>query len=221
MKQYQVRRTADCPTGVHVNDAEETVDCTCPWLTVVSDSPVPHAMQWGRRELEVMIREFDRGYFDPQDYPARRNSMFISAHIQDLIRLAEQDPVSAVLRLLQPLPVVGLAWCELTSVLSWQLRTLPGQAQDWAVYYPPGVEVNSVRSNMPGGLVPRILWQAPTVVDADSFDVQTQAAIRGQVRAITADLEGDWSPAVPDVELVTTGEQEADGGQLPQSQTGR
>lgn len=135
MKTYEPRRNNECPNGLHADydPAKDPTqnECTCPWLIIQSSSPVQHLTSWNRREIENVIREMDRGYFDPPGYPRRTGSMFLSPAMQRLLDVAEKNPVAAALTLLAGSgsglpPFDAIAWDAEDAVLSIRIGTTSG-----------------------------------------------------------------------------------------------
>lgn len=169
MKTYEVRRNNACPNGLHP-DYNPEVDpslneCTCPWLVVSSNTPVQHLTSWNRRELDNLIRETDRGYFDPPNTEKRKNSMFLSPTLQRLLDVAEREPVTAALSLLAGAvahgdsglpPFDAIAWDAEDACLS--LRT--GEAGGWRRLWLGHTNVDAVTDadGRPGGANPVLLW---------------------------------------------------------------
>lgn len=130
MREYQVRRTAACPTGEHVHISDDpddptrqkevTLDCTCPWLVIRESQPVPHMMVWSTREsVQRLIREFDQGHFDQEGMPRRARSQFMSPHVSDLLDLIDAgDVVGAAMRLLATVTADQVRWMADTSTLA-------------------------------------------------------------------------------------------------------
>jgi hypothetical protein len=130
VKEFQVRRTADCPTGEHVQVRDDpddptaqivtTVDCTCPWLVIRESHPVPHMMAWQSAEaVQRLIKEFDEGYFDQQGMPRRARSQFMSPHVSDLLDLIDAgDLVGAAMRLLAQVNADQVRWIADKSTLA-------------------------------------------------------------------------------------------------------
>lgn len=196
MKNYHVHRLASCPTGEHViieGGAEVTRDCTCPALVVSASGPpgpvTPHLMQWSRGELERLVTEFDRGYFDPAGFPPRRSSMFISAFQTELLDLIDRNPFAAVVTLLSRMPFDRVTWCQLTNQMS--MRMLPGQ---WAVIKLPAFDGDDdpvYRSaTEPAGDAPATLWERAFTGEQATVDY-----VRGQVRELLTG-PGGWKPAI-------------------------
>lgn len=132
MKTYEPRRNNECPNGLHADydPAKDPTqnECTCPWLIIQSSSPVQHLTSWNRRETENVIREMDRGYFDPPGYPRRTGSMFLSPAMQRLLDVAEKSPVAAALALLAGSgtglpPFDAIAWDAEDAVMSLRIAT--------------------------------------------------------------------------------------------------
>lgn len=183
MKTYEPRRNNECPNGLHAtyNPALDPTqnECTCPWLVIASSTPVQHLTSWSRRELENVIRETDRGYFDPPGYPLRSNSMFLSPNMQRLVDMAEKEPVAAALTLLAGAaahgdsglpPFDAIAWDAEDACLS--LRTGGG---GWRRLWLGHTNVDAMTDHdayKPGGADPVLLWadHPDTAVDVDLPD---------------------------------------------------
>lgn len=210
MKTYDPRRRASCPTGVHDEGLPEP--CPCPWLVIQSDTPHQHITTFSRREVDTLIREVDRGYIDPEDYPKRRNSMFVSAHVQRLLELAETDPLAAALQILGALPITAVTYSAADTCLSLRFTPdagLPGDAVDqWAQFWlPEDIDDKSapLRGDVAGGADPQTVWEALPVVDGEAYATQQalKLAIRGQVKQISTagrpfeeaivDAEASWT----------------------------
>ena len=195
MKNYHVHRPASCPTGEHViieGGAEVTRDCTCPALVVSASGPpgpvTPHLMQWSRGELERLVTEFDRGYFDPAGFPPRRSSMFISAFQTELLDLIDRNPFAAVVTLLSRMPFDRITFCPVTFQLS--MRLFPGT---WAVICLPdddGADLSYRSASEAAGTAPAVLWERPAPDDQVTADY-----VRGQVRELLTG-PGGWKPAI-------------------------
>ena len=200
MKEYDVHRSEQCPTGQHVEidpdtRAETTVNCTCPALVVRASGPPgptePHLMLWSRGELARLVTEMDRGYFDANGSPPRRSSMFVSAFQSELLNLIDRNPFAAVVTLFSRMSFDQVTFCFATYQLSF--RMMPGQ---WAVLGLPdddGADITYRLAGEPAGTSPAVLWERPTVDDQ-----ATGEYIRGQVRELLTG-PGGWKPAVPGV----------------------
>lgn len=171
MKTYEPRRNNECPNGLHADydPAKDPTqnECTCPWLIIQSTTPVQHITSWNRRETENVIREMDRGYFDPPGYPKRTGSMFLSPAMQRLLDVAEKSPVAAALTLLAGSgsglpPFDAIAWDAEDACLS--LRTTPPvehhENATWRRLHLGHANVDAVTDEgyEPGGANPVLLW---------------------------------------------------------------
>lgn len=165
MKTYEPRRNNECPNGLHAtyDPAKDPTqnECTCPWLIIQSTTPVPHLTSWNRRETENVIREMDRGYFDPPGYPKRTGSMFLSPAMQRLLDVAEKEPVAAALTLLAGSgsglpPFDAVAWDAEDACLSVRV---PGLG--WRRLWLGHANVEAVTDSdftTAGGANPVLLW---------------------------------------------------------------
>lgn len=139
MREYQVRRTADCPTGAHVQSRDnpddptqpilETVDCDCPWLVIRESHPVPHVMVWPTAEsVRRLIKEFDEGHFDQEGMPRRNDTRFMSPHVSAILELIQRgDIVGAAMRLLAQVTADQVTWSAETAGLQIRVPFDKGQ----------------------------------------------------------------------------------------------
>jgi hypothetical protein len=212
MKSYHVHRSASCPTGEHViieGGAEVTRDCDCPALVVSATGPpgpaIPHLMQWSRGELERLVTEFDRGYFDRAGAPPRRMSMFVSAFQTELLDLIDRNPFAAVVTLLSRMPFDQVTWCQLTNQMS--MRMMPGR---WAVITLPAFDGDDdpvyQSATEPAGDMPVTLWER-----AFTGEQATADYVRGQVRELLTG-PGGWKPTI-----AGTGALQDDGDSLTEA----
>lgn len=141
MKTYDSRLGGNpaCPTGEHElpYSKEGTAGCTCPWLIVQSDTPQMHITTWSRAELDVLIREVDRGTFDPADYPRRAGSRFLSDFVSQLVDVVQRNPVEALMMLMARARIEQVAWDPAAQSLWLGVHApVPGTAvagTDWHV----------------------------------------------------------------------------------------
>lgn len=163
MREYQVRRTADCPTGEHVQVSDDpddptrqivtTVDCSCPWLVIRESHPVPHMMVWQTAEsVQRLIKEFDTGHFDQAGMPRRSGSQFMSPHVSDLLSLIERgDLVGAAMRLLAQVNADQVRWDPNESTLSIRVPfdTAAGMGSWLQLTFDPAEPIKVNRGELP------------------------------------------------------------------------
>lgn len=127
MKEYQPRRSNECPRGIHppFNPAEpyNAENCDCPWLAVRSSTPDEHVTTWSRAELDTLLKNADEGYFDPAEYRLRQGSMFVAPNVQRLLDVAKSAPAMAAMMLLAGLMQQGDSAPQI-SALAWDGHSL-------------------------------------------------------------------------------------------------
>lgn len=185
-----MHRLEACPTGEHVDpQTEQTVDCTCPALVVKASGPPgptePHLMQWTRGELQRLVREFDRGYFDHEGAPARTTSMFISDWQQQLLDAVRDDPLRAVTMLLARMRFDMLSFDPQQRILSF--RAMPGKYLHLMLPKDQDATFEVRRMGTPAG---DELWSRPQLA---GLDPQVEEDVRGQIRGLLKPR--GWSPA--------------------------
>jgi hypothetical protein len=199
VKTYEPRRNNECPNGIHATynpDLDPTQnECTCPWLVIASSTPVQHLTSWSRRELENVIRETDRGYFDPPGYPLRSNSMFLSPNMQRLVDMAEKEPVAAALTLLAGAashgdsglpPFDAIAWDAEDACLSIRVGNAGGWRRLWLGH--ANVDAITDQDNATaGGANPVLLW-------ADHPDTATETDLPEGLIATPHEPAQDYFP---------------------------
>lgn len=200
MKSYHVHRSAQCPTGAHVEYDEATGKdvtrgCDCPALVVRASGPPgpvePHLMQWSRGELARLVGEFDRGYFDNDEAPARRSTQFLSAFQTEMLDMIDRSPLSAAVTLMSRAAPDQIVFDAAAGLLS--LRMMPGR---WAVLKLPSgpdEEIVYEEAEVPAvGAAYVVLWERPV---SEYERTLTEAGIRDQVRHL---LGGPaWTAAAP------------------------
>lgn len=163
MKEIKVRRTADCPTGEHVESRDNpddptkpilvTVDCDCPWLVIRESHPVPHVMVWNTPEaVQRLIKEFDEGYFDHVGMPQRVDSRFVSPHVSKVLELIKEgDALGAAMRLLATVVGDQVRWIASTSTLAVRVPFDRGTSMDrWLLLsFEPGERIKVDRGPLP------------------------------------------------------------------------
>lgn len=185
-----MHRLEACPTGEHVDpQTEQTVDCTCPALVVKASGPPgptePHLMQWSRGELQRLVREFDRGYFDHEAAPARTSSMFISDWQQQLLDAVRDDPLRAVTMLLARMRFDMLSFDPAQRILSF--RAMPGKYLHMML---PADEDGTLEVRRVGTPAGDELWSLQRLA---SLGPQVEENVREQVRGLLKPR--GWSPA--------------------------
>lgn len=188
-------RGPNCPTGRHAADdprdeqgeplpEHEAVKqrrfnevCDCPWLTVSSSTPVPHATTWTRRELENMIRNADEGYFDPQHFPPRLNqTRFMSPDRQYLLQLLDvDDRLGAMQHLLTGIKFDRVVWDPASLCLSLRRQAWGHPVEEWLQLHFDEAGQYSARADTPGGSPDTIdgLWEeAPVEVTAAAAETR-------------------------------------------------
>jgi hypothetical protein len=211
VKTYDVpHRGPHCPTGRHA--ADDPVDesgeplqpdeaarqrrfnevCDCAWLKVASTTPEPHITTWNRRELENIIKEMDKGHFDPQHFPPRNNaSRFMSPTRQRLLELLDaDDPIGAVRHLLTGIEFDRVAWDPESACLSLRRRAYGRTEDEWLQLH-LGAEAGRYTASgpKPGGNPETIVgvWEeAPA--EQLAARAEAKALIDGSRRQITGQV---------------------------------
>jgi hypothetical protein len=226
VKQYDPYRGPFCPTGQHeATDPKDgdgnplapdlararrlfNEECTCPWLVVTSTTPVPHMTSWSRRELDTLIREADRGFFDPVHYPPRNNaSQFMSPSKQRLLELLDMgDTVGAIQALMVGLEFDRVTWDPEQSCLSLRYTQFgaSGIGHEWLQIFVAAEDGQyTARGPQAGGNPETIdgLWSEPDPQEQAERAAQrvlvdsTRAQVRGLVGALpTVKADSDGKP---------------------------
>lgn len=212
-KHYDVRRTTDCPSSLHEPYGADINPCTCPWMVIRAENPDGRivVMKYSRKEVETLIREADRGYFDPADYPQRPATMFISAHLQHLMDTVERHPAMAAMMLITGgfgIELSAISYAERAQCLSLQFRPTNGDPfwmRLWLATDPEDQTIFDAGPD-PGGAEPDhrdFVWTRPEYLEGEIIPDSVRADLRAQVRhAITAavlpDPAAGWQPYTPD-----------------------
>lgn len=102
MKEYTPARLLACQ---HLNAAGEDIPCpgTCPKLVIRSTGDdqllgptTPHAIAFSDSELRRFILEADKGYFDLDDMPPRKDSRFWDPLTTMLLNTLQTNPTQAI-----------------------------------------------------------------------------------------------------------------------------
>lgn len=170
---------------------EVTQDCTCPALVIRAQGPpgpeMPHLMMWSRGELARLRAKFDEGYFDDDECPPRRVSLFMSAVQAELLDMLDRDPLHAFVYMLTRVKLFDRVtlgqgtYGDGSRAQLLSLRLMPGH---WAVIglpCEPDQEITYQHADQPGGENPALLWERP---ESRAEQVQTEEDIRQQVRGM-------------------------------------
>lgn len=213
-KSYDVRRGPECPSSLHEPFGAEDNPCTCPWMVIRAENPDGRivVMKYSRKEVETLIREADRGFFDPSDYPQRPASMFLGAHMQHLMDTIETRPAMAAMMLMTGgfgVQLIAVAYAEASQCLSLQFQPTNGDPfwhRLWLATDPDDQTIFDAGPE-PGGDGDGnefVLWRRPQYLEGEIIPDSMRADLRGQVRAITASRGPDpadgWQPYNPDDE---------------------